>query len=485
MALLTATDGLWRGLRRSWLVVACAIALLLLLLAAVLLPQVPGQVSGDATATARWLTGVSAEYGALGSLLRALGFFNVLHSLLLQVLLAVLTVILFIYLGDLIATVLRYRRLPILLRQPGSEPGQALDLPPGGRILHRRRLAASQLPDGVVEELRLQLVQRFDRVESAAVAIQALETEEENSPIADAPAPEQRLLATRNLRWAPVRLALFVGLLLALLAVWLIVNAGWELSTPVLAPGVEYRSSHHAVTLHYSPTQGVAGTESQVPQVPQVPQVIVQVGPATVALPAATGTGRVAGVDVRVRQALPGLYVTTTDGEPALARAGQTETGAGLGLTFPSPGSEEAIILPDEAIGLRIVRLGEEVAESAGAGFLLEVYQGESSQPTRRLTVGAEPVERVTLDEQGLELEFAQLPGLVVDFRYTPGLWLLWLALVLVLVGALSFWWRPAFLLLQVAPWPVERSVVVAQSDDPAALAMIARHLVAGKDSTP
>jgi hypothetical protein len=482
MALLTATDSLWRGLRRSWLVVACAIALLLLLLAAVLLPQVPGQVSGDATATARWLTGVSADYGALGSLLRALGFFNVLHSLLLQVLLAVLTLILFIYLGDLIATILRYWRLSSLLRQPGTEPGQALDLPPGSRILHRCRLAASQPPAGVVEELRLQLVQRFDRMESAAVASQAPETVEENLPIVDAPAPEQRLLATRNLRWAPVRLALFVGLLLALLAVWLIVNAGWELSTPVLAPGVEYRSSHHTVTLHYSPTQGVAGTESQVSQVPQV---IVQVGSATVALPAVAGAGRVAGVDVRVRPALPGLYVTTTDGEPALARAGQTETGAGLGLTFPSPGSEEAIILPDEAIGLRIVRLGEEVAESAGAGFLLEVYQGESSQPTRRLTVGAEPVERVTLDEQGLELEFAQLPGLVVDFRYTPGLWLLWLALVLVLVGALSFWWRPAFLLLQVAPWPVERSVVVAQSDDPAALAMIARHLVAGKDSTP
>lgn len=472
MALLTATDALWRGLRRSWLVVACAAALLLLLLAAVLLPQLPGQLSGDATAAARWLAGTSAEYGALGALLRALGFFHVLHSLLLQVLLAVLTLILLIYLGDLVALLLRYQRLPVLLHQPGCAPGQPLDLPPGGRILYRRRLAAPQPPDELAAEWRQRLAVNFDRVDSARVIGQPIGGQTENLPEAAPSIQEQRLLATRNLRWAPVRLALFGGLLLALFTVWLIVIAGWELSTPVLAPGEEYRSSSLGITLHYSVTQGTTGTEAQV---------TVQMGSGGLVLPAATAAGRVSGVDVRVRPVLPGLYVTTASGEPALARAGQTETSSGLGLTFPSPGSEESIILPNDAIGLRIVRMGEEAA----AGFLLEVYQGDSSQPARRLAIGAQPVERVVLNDRSLELEFVQLPGLVVDFRHTPGLWLLGPALALVLVGASSFWFRPAFLLIQVAPWLVERSVVVAQSDDPAVLAMVSAQPVASEASTP
>ncbi|RIK37476.1 MAG: hypothetical protein DCC55_24140 [Chloroflexi bacterium] len=476
MAWLTVTDSLWRGLRRSWLVVASGIALLLLLLAAVLLPQLPGQVSGDATAAARWLAGTSADYGALGALLRALGFFNVLHSPLLQVLLAVLTLILFIYLGDQIAVLLRYWQLPALLHQPGGEPGKPLDLPPGGRVLYRRRIAAPQPPNEVTDGLRRRLALEFDRVDSTALTSLPDDDRNEDPPAEGLPAPEQRLLAARNLRWTPVRLVLFVGLLLALSAVWLIVITGWELSTPILAPGDEFRSSSHAITLHYSVTQGTAGI---------APQVRVQAGSATVVLPAAAAAGSVSGIDVRVEPGYPALYVRTASGEPALARAGQSETSAGLGLTFPSPGSEESLILPNEAIGLRIVRMGEEAAVAADAGFLLEVYQGDSSQPARRMAIGAEPVEKIPLNDTGLELEFAQLPGLAVDFRYMPGLWLLWLALVLVLLGALSFWFRPAFLLIQVAPWPAQRSVVVAQSDNSAALAVLAAYMVENEEATP
>jgi hypothetical protein len=473
MAWLTAADVLWRGLRRSWLVVACAVAFLVLFLAAVLLPQLPGLLSGDATASTRWLAGASADYGVLGELLRALGFFNVLHSLLLQLLLAVVTLILLVYTGDAIALVLRYRRLPGLLQQPISEQGEPLDLPPGGRTLYRRRFAAPQPPDEVVGAIRQRLSRRYEQVESAEVRTRSVADLAEGA--SEAGPPEQRLLAMRNRRWVPMRLLLLVGLLLALVTIWLVVVAGWELSTPVLAPGAEFRLSNHAITLQYSVTHTTAGVE---------PQLNIQVSPASAVFPVAA-TGSIDGVNVRVRPSLPSLYVTTTGGEPALARAGQTETNAGLGLTFPSPGSEESIILPNEAIGLRVVRLGEEAAGAAGAGFLLEVYRGESSQPARRMTIGAERVERVALNEGGLALEIVQLPGVVVDFRHTPGLWLLWPALALVLAGALSFWYRPAFLLIQVAPWPVQRSVVVAQSDDPAALAPVLIHLVATEESTP
>jgi len=46
-----------------------------------------------------------------------------------------------------------------------------------------------------------------------------------------------------------------------------------------------------------------------------------------------------------------------------------------------------------------------------------------------------------------------------------PGLWLAWPAFVLALIGAIGFWRQPRYLMIQVAPWPVDRSVVVVQGN--------------------
>ena len=66
------------------------------------------------------------------------------------------------------------------------------------------------------------------------------------------------------------------------------------------------------------------------------------------------------------------------------------------------------------------------------------------------------------------ELRFVPLPSMAAAVRYQPAIWLLWVALALVIIGAVGYRYRPAFLLLQLAPWPTAHTVVVAQSDDAA-----------------
>lgn len=63
------------------------------------------------------------------------------------------------------------------------------------------------------------------------------------------------------------------------------------------------------------------------------------------------------------------------------------------------------------------------------------------------------------------ELRFVPMSSMAAAVHYQPAIWLLWVALVLVVAGAVGYCYRPAFLLLQLAPWPTARTVVVAQSD--------------------
>src|SRR5690606_32680248 len=60
----------------------------------------------------------------------------------------------------------------------------------------------------------------------------------------------------------------------------------------------------------------------------------------------------------RVSPSAPALWVASAGGAPSLARPGETERHEAIGLAFPSPGSEESLLLPDLAAGLRLVRTG-------------------------------------------------------------------------------------------------------------------------------
>jgi hypothetical protein len=251
--------------------------------------------------------------------------------------------------------------------------------------------------------------------------------------------------------------------LIALLAVWLIVTIGWELAPVTLAPGDTYRFAPRNLELTYQIEQGAQQT---------MPMLTVRMGTAEGRqLVAAPTTLSLAGVDIRIAPGPPALLITTADGATALARAGQSDTAAELGLTFPSPGSEESIVLPTQAVGLRIVRMADDATAAARAAFMLEIYQGESPQPVKRVTIGGNQVETIPIREEDLALQVTVLPGLAVSARSLPGIWLLWLAGGLVGIGAAGFWFRPAFALAQIAPWPEERAVLVLQSDTRAEIA--------------
>ena len=85
-----APERLWNILTYPLLLLASTLALLLLYLVSLWLPQLPGELRTEATAAQRWFAGASTPWGGAGGLLRNLGLFDVLHSLLFQSLLAVI-----------------------------------------------------------------------------------------------------------------------------------------------------------------------------------------------------------------------------------------------------------------------------------------------------------------------------------------------------------------------------------------------------------
>jgi hypothetical protein len=426
---------------------------LLLLISARTLPQLPGQLSSSPALAARWLLGASADYGVLGDIFRTLGLFNVLHSFLLQVVLAIISMILFVHLGDLVAALWRYRQLASLLHQSATGIGAPVMLP-AYQPIYRLRQANDQAPDQLAEQLRTEFTARFGQVVNASVDLAPATPLNEPT---NASVSETRLLAMRHGLWSNLRPLLMLGLLVALLVAWLIVTVGWELAPTAVAPGDTYRFTPHSLELAYQ-------IERQDEQA--MPVLAARIGAATDSM-VVTGQTEMtlAGVDIRAQPGPPALLLTTASGEPALTRPGQSDSLASVGLIFPSPGSEESVVLPEQAAGLRVVRMADTTDSAAGHAFMLEIYHSGSPQPTQRVTIDSNQVATVAIDPEGLTVQVMSLPGLEVSARYLPGAWLLWVAGVLVIVGAVGFWFRPAFVLAQIAPWPEERTVIVAQSD--------------------
>jgi hypothetical protein len=148
-----------------------------------------------------------------------------------------------------------------------------------------------------------------------------------------------------------------------------------------------------------------------------------------------------------------------------LARPGEERAVAGIGLVFPTPGSEESLLLPQQAAGLRIVRRVERT------GFIVELYRSTEMQPVLRQEIeGGAPAE-VRLEDGTLLVHLVPMPALQVDVRYLPGLWLTSVGLLLTALGAAGLWRRPAYMVAQIGPWPSERSVIVLQSNLPDELA--------------
>jgi hypothetical protein len=450
-------DASWRGLRNRWLLIISCSLVLIVVLSSYYLRQLPGQLNDDPLAAARWLMTASTEYGLAGELWNALGLFNLARSPLLHFLLALIGLILFVHLGDLVGAAWRLRQVTTLLAMQAAAgaPLPISTLQP----LYRWRQSALSQPDEAAQALRDRLTAHFDSVESVTVD-ESVDTARLADELPTGIQRETRLLARHQWRWAMVRPLAILGLLLFWFVIWLTLTVGWTVMPSALAPGAEYRYAAHELVLQY-----------QVPEQANAPEPVlaVYVGADHKDLPATRQSrARIGPVEVETAPGPPGLLISTVSktgtNEPLLGRSGQSNTVAAVGLVFPNPGSEESLVLARAAV-LRIMRMADDNKNMNAGAFTIEVYQDDDKQPVQRLQISETKTESIPLNGQKITLRFTPLPSLNIEVHYLPGAWLLWIAFGLILIGAIAFWRQPAFLLAQIAAWPENRSVIIVQGD--------------------
>jgi len=444
---------LWETLRRPLLLISVAGFLLLLVIVGLALPQLPGQYADDPAGATRWLLTTRNEYGGLGTLLNGLGLFDLIHSPLIRAGLAVLGLLLLIHLGEQLADIQRSRRLPALLAAPIDGTGEPLPIPGSGQVFRSRSgldAAFAQMSGAISRRLG----NRFDANPSVLVRRAQVSDTPENEE------GEMRWLVQGHVWAYYVRPLLLAGILLALAVLWAGVNFGWEVTPAPLPPGGDFRFPQQGLHLRYA-VIGEQGSQSAALQ--------VELGDATQLLAVGRSqTARLNNTNIRMQSDVPGIYVES-DKPGTLLLPGQNGTTDRIGFVFPAPGSEESVLIPDGDVALRLVRLVED------GQFLVETIAGDSGAVTRS-EISQDDVRSVVLlrgeqagSQATIRLRF--LPGLTVHLRYLPGDGLLWAALILVLAGAAGYLRRPFFALVQLAPWPGERSVLVVQSSSPEPLA--------------
>lgn len=499
------TRTLWRWLSSRATVGALGIIIFLLLLCALFIRQMPGTIADDPAAATRWLLTVSEEYGLLGSILRTLGLFDVLHNPLLQLLMAVITLVLLIHLANLLATLWRFQQIEQYLTTAGDTAGAPLPLP-DTQPLYRWRQAIGHEPEALATQLTPSLKPYFDELLPATVAVTPTPPLQisDGAPPADADAEaasppaivvERRLLARRHQeRWVWLQPLFLVGLLLALIDIWLILVVGWEVTSPLLAPGDQYRATTQRVALTYA----VVENDETL-----IPTLAVEMNDTVYQVP--LGESRRLAAGQMTLQAAPGppaLWLRSNDETVTLSQPGQSQNTAELGLIFPTLGREESVVVGGQ-VGLRVVRVavlpaGLKLDETGAASadtlsqtnnsmvspidtvpqeqFLLEIIQSET-EPLQTLVINRPVVAKIQVGGNVRELTIVPVASMTAVVRYQPAIWLLWLALALVLVGLVGFAYQPAFLLIQLAPWPTGRTVIVAQSDAATAIERLRRSL--------
>lgn len=436
-------DGLWRLLRRPWLLLLTALLLLALLLSTRFIPQMPGQAQEDPASAQRWLNAEADAWGSGGTLLRALGLFAAHQSPLFYALAGLLALLSSVHLADGVLFALLPARLRALLNAPVT--GEPLPVHSSDKLYRRRN--ALPLPPAQSEPL---LAEWMAQAAGAPVTRVGLPGEEGES------SAEQRLLALRRPWLAWLRPLLPLGLILATTSLWLNALLGWDVRPGTLAPGDEALFPLHGVALLYDAAPSADGLATAA--------ITGTVAGRPVLLDADKPAMRVGGAGVRLREDVPALWVRAQ--APLLSLPGDGETRASVGLLFAQEGSEQLVVLPKRNAGLRLVRLG---GENEGA-FLVEIFAEDAVQPVERVQVSGATTVTVPAGDEAVQVAMTPMPGLAVEVRHAPGDWLVWPALVLVLAGLAGIWLRPAFVLAQVSAWPVERSLVTLQSSAPVVL---------------
>jgi hypothetical protein len=464
-------NAIWRFLIDPWLPAVLGVLLLMLILLGIALPQMPGQLRSEPLAADRWLAAAATGYGALGGVLRSLGAFDVLRSSFFLTILAAMTLVLLVQTADAVLLALAMRRLPALLDDASPSGGEALSVVMPHRV-ERWRGAVALSPPAVIQACEAgirrwagQVERRMLRVAPAPLQLASLP-----STATDAPATivEERLLGVSGLVESALRPLLPVGMILALLVVTWFNMTGHSFQPAPLLPGDRASDAVLGLTAEYQlniPQPGVLG-----------PALKVTRGDSEQTLPLQQIAVSLDNVNVAVQPGAPALVVYTLDERALLARPGQSNRVAMASLGFPDPGSEQALVLPESSVGIRMVRQDGSAPATADS-FVIEVFQGDSEAPTQRFTIARSEVRRIETSSGDIPLGFAPIAMFQMQAYTTPGVWLLAPALLLVAVGAYGFRRRPTFLLAQAGPWPVERSVVVLQTNRPGEVEEVRRML--------
>ncbi len=148
---------------------------------------------------------------------------------------------------------------------------------------------------------------------------------------------------------ALLRPLLVLGMLAATFLVWTNATFGWSYTADHLAPGERMVDAIHDLNFEYRIDQRARRACS--------PSWSPASATANGASCRCSRRCRTMSATPSMRAArAPGLIVQTVNGELLLARPGQVTPVSAIGLGFPSAGSEETLLLPQQAAGLRMVR---------------------------------------------------------------------------------------------------------------------------------
>jgi len=461
---------LWRFALRPSVVTVVAVGVLLLVLAAIFLPQLPDDLRDEPAASARWFLETATSYGAVGPLLRGIGLFDVLHSLLFRLSIAALTLLLAVHfaaqLGNALAIHSLRRRLCTL-----PELSLRRQVAAAGRSVHQYRRAVAQDTFATQDRAVDILSARFSDVSTCRYTLRTSATQSPPAqPRSASTVTEHRSLAVRNRRSYWLRPLMPLGLLVAQCVVWLFLIVGWEWHSPALAPGDTVRLPSHNVVLSYQMEDNMREPMSEGAE----GDVVIQIGDRTLTETTSSAIrARIGASGIVGHSGEPALLIRVTDGSPMLSTPGQTDLTDSIGVVLPSPGSEESVLVPELAAGLRTVRRTDDPDS-----FFVELYRGAETRPQQRIEVKGPTVATVVSGEQTIELEFVPVPGVEVTIRHMPARWMLWAALALALAGFAGVVRRPSMALTEIGPWPAARTLVSVYADDESELAEIENAIV-------
>ncbi|HAJ35282.1 MAG TPA: hypothetical protein DCL15_06270, partial [Chloroflexi bacterium] len=287
------------------------------------------------------------------------------HSLLFRLLLGAAAFLLLVQSAHAVWIALQMRRLPLLLDIviPGGEPLPLL-LPV---VVLRWRAATSGAPLTVAAQCEIQTQPWATHLERRTLRVPPSPPQVELLAPTDA-LLEERLLARSGVLEVMLRPLLSVGMLLAVALVWWYSVTGYQFAPASLLPGEHASDGVLGVAFEYAltyPAPGVIG-----------PVLRVNKGARQEEVPLAPTELVLDGVVVTAQPGAPTLLVRTLDGAPWLAQPGQSNAVAELGLGFPNPGSEQALVIPHVGVGLRIIRQDNGTPTAADDAFVVEVFQG-------------------------------------------------------------------------------------------------------------